>query len=99
MFRDELPKWKSTHDVEKSLEDHCDACFDKCLGKSFFGPMRESIELVFSDQVSPGHICGVKEAVKNSGQKIPGTCCLDAPYQLEGNDWGFKAWSDLLCGF
>ena len=97
LFREEKPKWDDTDDLMKSLEDYYDEFFDTCLGEHFFVPIRNSIELVFGDQVSPGYICGVKEAVKVGGEKIPGTCCLDAPYQLDGDDWGFKVNQVITC--
>jgi hypothetical protein len=35
-----------------------------------------------------GFICGIKEAVVNEAADLPGFCCLDAPYQLDNEDWG-----------
>ena len=53
-----------------------------------FGPIQKALELVFGEKTSPGFICGIKEAVVNEGVAMPGTCCLDAPYELDGDHWG-----------
>jgi hypothetical protein len=47
-----------------------------------------ALELVFGDKPSIGFICGIKEAVVNDNEAMPGYCCLDAPYQLDGDQWG-----------
>lgn len=37
----------------------------------------------------PGFICGIKkEAVVAGGKPLPGSCCLDAPYELDVVNWG-----------
>ena len=62
----------------------------ECLGDNFYQPISTSLELVFGAKTSPGFICGVKEAVVYHMKKLPGWCCLDAPYELEGSAWGQK---------
>jgi hypothetical protein len=48
----------------------------------------KALELVFGDKPSVGFICGIKEAVVNGNEAMPGYCCLDAPYQLDEDQWG-----------
>ncbi|CAB9521592.1 expressed unknown protein [Seminavis robusta] len=53
-----------------------------------FGPVQTALDLVFGSQTSPGFICGIKDAIVNDGVPMPGSCCLDAPYELDGDLWG-----------
>ncbi|CAB9523634.1 expressed unknown protein [Seminavis robusta] len=66
--------------VKKTLEAH-----NKC---DIFAPMQKGIELVFGAKTSPGFICGITQAIVDDGVSMPGSCCLDAPYELEGDSWG-----------
>ena len=65
-----------------------------------FAPLQTALELVFGSHTSPGFICGIKDAVVNDGVPMPGTCCLDAPYELDGKNWGQPVSEPyLLLGF
>ncbi|CAB9525265.1 TECPR [Seminavis robusta] len=62
------------------------------LGKDCISPMFDQIgaglELVFGEKPSPGFICGMKGAIISQESIMPGYCCLDAPYELQGDAWG-----------
>ena len=47
-----------------------------CLKETFYGQIEYGFELVFGAMTSPGFVCGVKEAIKHHGKKLPGFCCL-----------------------
>jgi hypothetical protein len=60
--------------------------------------IQRGLELVFGDRPTQGFICGVKEAVVG-GASLPGYCCLDAPYQRQGDNWGYAVsdeWASLV---
>jgi len=59
-----------------------------------FGPIQKALQLVFGANTSPGFICGVKDAVVYDRIPMPGSCCLDAPYELDGDSWGQPVSSD-----
>lgn len=67
---------------------------DKCVPE-FFEPISKGLELVFGGKPSVGFICGVRDAIVDDGKQIPGTCCLDAPFQLDGDNWG----NEYKCSF
>ena len=50
--------------------------FRKCIAENINKPLGHALELVFGEKTSPGFICGVKEAVKTHGKRLPGICCL-----------------------
>ena len=58
-------------DIEKQEE-----IVEKCLKDTFYGPIEYGFELVFGANTSPGFVCGVKEAVIEHSEKLPGFCCL-----------------------
>jgi len=87
---DEVEEWKEPKDLESLLDDYYEDFFGRCVGRNFFGLMRQGIELVYGDRASPGYICGVKDAIKRGSGDMPGRCCLDAPFELEGDEWGLK---------
>lgn len=55
-----------------------------------FKAIQHGYDLVFGEKTSVGFICGMKEAVVSDASKWPGQCCLDAPFQESGDDWGRK---------
>jgi hypothetical protein len=59
----------------------------KCYAEKVYMPIGKSLELVFGDRPSPGFICGIREAVVAGGKPLPGSCCLDTPYELDGVNW------------
>ncbi|CAB9498733.1 expressed unknown protein [Seminavis robusta] len=63
-----------------------------------FGPIQIGLELVFGTNTAPGFICGIKDAVVTHGALMPGTCCLDAPYERPGNEWGHPFQCGKVCG-
>jgi hypothetical protein len=66
-------------------------CQNECrleIKEEYYNKITTGFELVFGKRPSVGFICGVKEAVVNDGKKLPGYCCLDAPYQLNNSNWG-----------
>jgi hypothetical protein len=74
------------------------ACTKNCgieRKKDYYNTITKGFELVFGDKPSVGFICGIKEAVVNKGKKLPGECCLDAPYQLDYSNWGNKVSLEL----
>ena len=77
-------------DQDEKYEAH-----KECLADNFNGPIGMSLELVFGDDASPGYICGIKDAVKNDNKKLPGFCCLDAPFQLSDNYWGHEVRQEI----
>ncbi|CAB9527659.1 expressed unknown protein [Seminavis robusta] len=51
--------------------------------------VQEGFAMVFGEKVSVGFVCGIKEVVVEKGpEKFPGTCCLDTPYDGNGDNWG-----------
>lgn len=69
--------------IEKRAESILD-----CFGDELHDKIQTSLELVFGANSSPGFLCGIKEYVVKSSGTLPGSCCLDAPYELEDDDWG-----------
>jgi hypothetical protein len=68
-----------------------EACERECIlerREDYYNVITTGLELVFGKRPSVGFICGLKEAVVRDGKKLPGYCCLDAPYQLNNLDWG-----------
>ncbi|CAB9517836.1 expressed unknown protein [Seminavis robusta] len=55
-----------------------------------FQRIQLGFDLVFGEKTSVGFLCGIKEAVVAAPEKWPGYCCLSAPFQNEGDDWGRK---------
>ena len=53
-----------------------------------FDKIEAGLSLVFGSQPSVGFICGMKDAILHQQKKMPGYCCLDAPFELSGNAWG-----------
>ena len=80
-------------DSDMTLEELTEE-YNNCLRDNFYEPIDQSLQLVFGSNPSPGFICGVKDAVKaytkNDGKALPGYCCLDAPYELGNEHWGYK---------
>jgi len=62
----------------------------KCIAK-LTKPIDDGMKLVFGSHPSPGFVCGTRDAILNKNKDMPGKCCLDAPFQLEGKSWGHKA--------
>ena len=60
----------------------------ECVKDTFYGQLEYGIQLVFGAQTSPGFVCGILESVKHQNKTLPGSCCLDAPYELSGDQWG-----------
>ena len=81
-------KAKEDWDGKDVAELHED--YRKCIGEHMNSQFGRSLELVFGVKASPGFICGVKDAVIGKGKTLPGYCCLDAPYQLDGSAWGHE---------
>jgi hypothetical protein len=76
---------------EKKRELVGEACERECIlerREDYYNVITTGFELVFGNKPSVGFICGVKEAVVKDKKKLPGYCCLDAPYQLNNQDWG-----------
>ena len=71
-----------------------DGSMDDCLDL-LFGQLQVALELVFGEDTNPGYICGVEDSVVNDGGSMPGYCCLDAPYELGGGDWGYEVRSAI----
>lgn len=66
-------------------------CQRKCQleeSDAYYNAITRGVELVFGDKPSVGFICSIKEAVIKDGKSLPGSCCLDAPFQLDGSNWG-----------
>ncbi len=50
-----------------------------------------SIALVFGNKTTIGQVCAFAQGlISNTVTSIPGFCCLDAPYQINTNEWGEK---------
>ncbi|CAB9517957.1 expressed unknown protein [Seminavis robusta] len=77
-------EWKGA-EYYKCVVDKTLAAHRKC---DIFAPMQKGIELVFGAKTSPGFICGITQAIVDDGVSMPGSCCLDAPYELDGDMWG-----------
>ncbi|CAB9517861.1 Apolipoprotein(a) [Seminavis robusta] len=58
--------------------------------KEHFHQVQLGFGFVFGEKQSTGFVCGIKDAVLNHDKSMPGHCCLDAPYENEGDDWGRK---------
>jgi hypothetical protein len=56
--------------------------------EGYYDAITKGLARVFGAKTSVGFICGIKEGVVEDGNKLPGYCCLDAPYQLDNNYWG-----------
>ena len=72
-----------------TVDDHINNITEDCV-TNFFEPIATGLELVFGQNPSPGFICGMKDAIVIDGVSMPGECCLDAPFELSGNDWGHE---------
>jgi len=75
--------WDSQTDEEEKHED-----IQQCLSEEFLEPIRHGLELVFGANASPGYVCGTADALKKPDTNLPGRCCLDGPYELDGSNWG-----------
>ncbi|CAB9517870.1 expressed unknown protein [Seminavis robusta] len=80
----------------KAYQEYADDLTDKCISK-YFSLFDDGLSLVFGGKPSPGYICGIKEAVVNQNKPMPGRCCLDAPFQLQDNDWGHAYDCSIEC--
>ncbi len=50
-----------------------------------------SIALVFGNKTTIGQVCSFAKGLSsNTVKRIPGFCCLDAPYQSKIEEWGEK---------
>ena len=50
-----------------------------------------SIALIFGNKTTIGQVCSfAKGLMTNTLTKLPGFCCLDAPYQSKLDEWGEK---------
>lgn len=79
-----------------NLEHYLGNLTEKCIAE-FFQPVDTALELVFGEKPSPGFICGIKDRVVHDGKPLPGTCCLDAAYQLYDDHWGKSYDCSLEC--
>mmetsp|Transcript_84099 Transcript_84099/g.126082 ORF Transcript_84099/g.126082 Transcript_84099/m.126082 type:complete len:1454 (+) Transcript_84099:272-4633(+) len=71
---------------------------DKTCASDYLEKIQYGLGLVFGERRStPGYVCGIKSAVVDEGKSLPGTCCLDAPYELGGGDWGFNYECSMTC--
>jgi hypothetical protein len=50
--------------------------------------LQHGIGLIFGEQMNFNFICSLKTAIVDGTKSSPGTCCLDAPYQLNEAYWG-----------
>ena len=85
-----IPEGERWHDMvlqEASEQFEGGTEVAECIS-DFFGALQHGLELVFGPGVSTGFICGIKNAVKEKGKSLPGSCCLDAPFQLTDDSWG-----------
>ncbi|CAB9504115.1 expressed unknown protein [Seminavis robusta] len=63
-----------------------------------YGSVQRGINLVFGKDASVGYVCGIDEVVNRLGaDKFPGTCCLDAPYENPGGEWGREFDCSMTC--
>ena len=50
-----------------------------------------SIALVFGNKTTIGQVCSFAQGLTSGTvTQIPGFCCLDAPYEINGAEWGEK---------
>lgn len=64
----------------------------------FYDSVQNGFNMVFGKDASVGYVCGIKEAVSSGGKtKFPGECCLDAPYQNSGGEWGREFDCTMTC--
>jgi len=75
--------------IKEKIIDYHEDITEQCLA-NFFDAISTGLKLVFGENASPGHICGIKDAIKEDKRPVPGTCCLDAPFELDGDNWGHK---------
>ncbi|CAB9501422.1 activity domain protein [Seminavis robusta] len=71
----------------EAFQGYADDLTEECISNSF-SLFDDALSLVFGGKPSPGFICGIREAVVDQNKPFPGKCCLDAPFQLESDDWG-----------
>ena len=64
--------------------------YRECISKEVNEKISHGLELVFGADTSLGYICGMAEHVKKNSGSLPGTCCIDTPYQAEDDNWGFE---------
>ncbi|CAB9513303.1 expressed unknown protein [Seminavis robusta] len=55
-----------------------------------FKKVQDGFDLALGEKQSVGFVCGVKQGITEFNQPFPGHCCLDAPYENQGDDWGRK---------
>ena len=77
-------------DSSLTLDEKDEQLREQCLAEDVNSAFSRSIELAFGFKASPGFICGIKDAVVNGSKKLPGRCCLDAPFELTGTQWGHE---------
>ena len=85
-WRDCSENWSEIHDLYAS-------CLATLINQKLiplFEKITEGLKLVLGENPSVGFICGVKTAIVEHGMSRPGTCCLDAPYELGFTDWGLE---------
>lgn len=63
----------------------------KTCASEYFEAVQHGQQLVLGETSSaPGFVCGIANAVVDEDKPVPGTCCLDAPYELSDADWGLS---------
>ncbi len=71
-----------------------DSCKDQIRAKFELNQtyiLDSSIALVFGNKTTVGQVCSfAKGLASNTVTKLPGFCCLDAPYQSNMEEWGEK---------
>ncbi|CAB9520122.1 expressed unknown protein [Seminavis robusta] len=83
-------------DAFEDREKEYDRFNDKI--SSEYASVQRGINLVFGKDASVGYICGVDDVVHRlGGDKFPGTCCLDAPFQNPGGEWGREFDCSMTC--
>ncbi|CAB9510835.1 expressed unknown protein [Seminavis robusta] len=83
-------------DAFEDREKEYDRFNDKISSK--YASVQRGINLVFGKDASVGYICGVDGVVNRlGGDKFPGTCCLDAPFQNPGGEWGREFDCSMTC--
>ena len=76
------------------IDDYVEVLKEDCID-DLFDAISGALVLVFGAKPSTGFICGTKEAVL-TGKPIAGSCCLDAPFELDGNMWGHEVSETLF---
>jgi hypothetical protein len=71
------------------VEGVADCIFD------YIDELQHGLGLVFGEKMNGNFICSIKTAIVDGEKSTPGTCCLDAPYQLNENYWGHRVSSCL----